>query len=73
MKHIKLLICILFTSFPPNLLAHKYEDNTYQAVSSSEDGGVYVINQKTGTVKYCVSLGVVGEESFKTLCTKHIK
>ena len=38
-----------------------------------EDGGVYVINQKTGTVKYCVSLGAVGEESFKTLCTKHTK
>ena len=54
-------------------MAHKYEDNTYQAVSSSEDGGVYVINQKTGTVKYCVSLGVVGEDSFKTLCTKHTK
>ena len=54
MKHLKLLICILFTSFSLNLMAHKYEDNTYQAVSSSEDGGVYVINQKTGTVKYCV-------------------
>ena len=73
MKHIKLLICIIFTSFSMNLLAHKYEDNTYQAVRGVEDRGVYVINQKTGTVKYCVSSGVVGEESFKTLCTKHTK
>lgn len=73
MKHIKLLICILLSLFSLNLFAHKYEDNTYQAVSSSENGGVYVINQKTGTVKYCVSSGAVGEESFKTLCTKHTK
>ena len=73
MKHIKILICILLSLFSLNVLAHKYEDNTYQAVSSSENGGVYVINQKTGTVKFCVSLGAVGEESFKTLCTKHTK
>ena len=73
MKYIKLLTCILLTSFSFNLPAHKYEDNTYQAVSSTKDGGVYVINQKTGTVKYCVSLGLVGEESFKTVCTKHTK
>ena len=73
MKHIKFLICILVTSFSFNLFAHKYEDNTYQAVSSSENGGVYVINQKTGTVKYCVSSGAVGKESFKTICTKHTK
>ena len=47
MKHLKLLICIFYLhSFSLNLMAHKYEDNTYQAVSSSEDGGVYVINQK---------------------------
>ena len=73
MKHIKFLICILLTSFSFNLLAHKYEDNTYQAVRGGENSGVYVINQKTGTVKYCVSSGAVGEESFKTLCTKHTK
>lgn len=73
MKHIKFLICILLSLFSLNVFAHKYEDNTYQAVSSSENGGVYVINQKTGTVKFCVSLGTVGEESFKTLCTKHTK
>ena len=73
MKHIKLLICILLSLFSLKVFAHKYEDNTYQAVSSSENGGVYVINQKTGTVKYCVSSGAVGEESFKTICTKHTK
>jgi len=73
MKYIKLLICILLSLSSVNLFAHKYEDNTYQAVSSSENGGVYVINQKTGTVKYCFSSGSVGEESFKTFCTKHTK
>ena len=73
MKYIKLLICILLTSFSFNLPAHKYEDNTYQAVRGGEDRGVYVINQKTGTVKYCVSSGSVGDESFKTICTKHTK
>ena len=73
MKHIKILICILLSLFSLNVLAHKYEDNTYQAVRGGEDSGVYVINQKTGTVKYCVSSGVVGEESFKTFCTKHTK
>lgn len=73
MKHIRLLICILLSLFSLNVFAHKYEDNTYQAVSSNENSGVYVINQKTGTVKYCVSSGAVGEESFKTVCTKHTK
>ena len=73
MKHIKFLICILLSLFSFSLFAHKYEDNTYQAVRGGKDSGVYVINQKTGTVKYCVSSGAVGEESFKTLCTKHTK
>ena len=73
MKHIKFLICILLSLFSLNVFAHKYEDNTYQAVRSNENSGVYVINQKTGTVKYCVSSGAVGEESFKTFCTMHTK
>ena len=30
MKYIKLLTCILLTSFSFNLPAHKYEDNTYK-------------------------------------------
>ena len=73
MKHMKFFIYILLSLLSFNLSAHKYEDNTYQAVRGGEDSGVYVINQKTGTVKYCVSSGAVGEESFRTLCTKHTK
>ena len=73
MKYIKISMYIFSISFSLNLFAHKYEDNTYQAVTSNEDGGVYVINQKTGTVKYCASTGVAGKESFKIFCTKHTK
>ena len=50
MKTIKLLICVLLTTMSFNVFA---DEGRYQMVGNPNYVGVYVLDTKTGAMKYC--------------------